>query len=744
MSSTQEVGEIFGDGVGLAHAMLRSPTVLIAAVGLWGMNLYLFKVFSLDYIKIFQQDLLQIDGYYQDGSEACNCCSGTSTQSASMDENDCDSDQDESAQERPFPSSAALPLATASPVSTAVRRKDRKESRYCPSATRDKAEDRDYRRRNPKALAHRSLSGNSDNRSSSITQQPPRIQRSNSNNSDYFVSDDDCDVTKARHQQAPTSLDDDSDLHSETRGLVRGSNGHHGHYTPAAITWDRLVLLSVGLLLLLHLSYYWWIDIVGGGTIGAVGTFYISVSTAIVLPLPATAWLRKATLITLYRTLELFRPRCCSSNPPPSPTNSATTTDGSSTGSVALPRPIPFVDVFYADAMCSLSKVFFDWGMLFHMLLHYPNPVPAAAHNILIPSFAAAMPYLIRTRQCLIMYRYTSLQHDSHKHQHMANAIKYTTSIFPLCLSAFQKTVSPALAASLEPLLIFLLIVNSVYALYWDVVMDWGMMHDSSAVLARSASAMCLARPHHPGSMDGLMKAASVHTSTTTSLDGSDSYSDNSSTITATAVSSKEGGVFHRGSATSGSSSSSSTSSSPLPLHIQAASSPPASCIHTLLRSRLRFGVGLSVLILAADIILRFGWTLRFYDKLFPSMDAFILFTQFLEVFRRALWNLLRVEWESIKHMKAKIAATCSSSKPLNASSGSGPSSVYSANGGNGFQESHQITNGRDKSPSTVPFLNGFSVENSGTSAAGLDNSGTHVVATKISPPPSPIPFAKQ
>jgi EXS family len=35
--------------------------------------------------------------------------------------------------------------------------------------------------------------------------------------------------------------------------------------------------------------------------------------------------------------------------------------------------------------------------------------------------------------------------------------------------------------------------------------------------------------------------------------------------------------------------------------------------------------------------------------KLFPSDDAFVLFTQFLEVLRRALWNLLRVEWENLK-----------------------------------------------------------------------------------------------
>lgn len=62
MSSTQEAGDLFGSGIGPAHAMLRSPTVVIAAVGLWGMNLYFFRVFGIDYIKILKYDLLRIDG----------------------------------------------------------------------------------------------------------------------------------------------------------------------------------------------------------------------------------------------------------------------------------------------------------------------------------------------------------------------------------------------------------------------------------------------------------------------------------------------------------------------------------------------------------------------------------------------------------------------------------------------------------------------------------------------------------
>lgn len=57
----------------------------------------------------------------------------------------------------------------------------------------------------------------------------------------------------------------------------------------------------------------------------------------------------------------------------------------------------------------------------------------------------------------------------------------------------------------------------------------------------------------------------------------------------------------------------------------------------------------MSAIILVADSVLRFSWVLRFYHALFPSADSFVLCTQFLEVFRRAIWNLLRIEWENFK-----------------------------------------------------------------------------------------------
>jgi hypothetical protein len=466
MSSTQEVGEIFGAGSGPAHAMLRSPTVLIASVGLWGMNVFFFGIFGIDYVKVLKHDLLQLE------------------------------------------------------------------------MTEDSTKDRFLFKRNSLLLT---------------------------NNSEDSLRDEKLD--------SGSDYDEDSDYYD--------ADSPEGAVDPNAVTWERMVGLSMILLFILHSAYYWWIDIMGGGSIGAIFCFYGFVTVAIIFPFPSTRWLRKSAVLVLQRAFELINPRCSCVSPDH--------TNG--------PRPIPFVDVFFADAMCSLSKVFFDWGMLFHMATHYPEPVPTSAHNILIPSACAAVPYLIRARQCLIMYTVTRIKNDPNRFDHLWNALKYSTSIFPLLLSAFQKTVSPKDAANLEVYLILLLIINALYALYWDIVMDWGMMKNLNA-----ASAMCV------------------------------------------------GGVG---------------------VHTHPLDQPrPPSCGHAVLRPRLRFGLTMSFVIVLTDAVLRFSWVLRFYHGMFPSADSFALCTQFLEVFRRSIWNLLRIEWENLKQLKTQKHTSSTSSSPKAKSDG--------------------------------------------------------------------------
>ena len=346
MSATQEVGEIFGSGSGPAHAMLRSPTVLIASVGLWGMNIYFFRLFGINYTKVLKFDLLQLEA---------------------------------------------------------------KESEQQPDSNK----------------------------------KPDNNKKPASSNETMLKSSPNTEKTV----DGAASDDEDLGYYDEDDTDAEISN--------AAITWSRLVCFTMSLLFLLHATYFIWIDVLGGNQLGAVLAFYGVVTLAILFPLPSTRWLRKATVIVLQRCFELVNPRC-----------SCVIQD-------AL-RAVPFVDVFFADALCSLSKVFFDWGMLFHMLSHYPHPVPPSPYNILIPTACAAVPFLIRARQCLVMWSFCKFQpkqsHDYSKRlTHLANALKYATSIFPLSLSAYQKTIDPKRAARLDHFLILLLVINTLYALYWYV-----------------------------------------------------------------------------------------------------------------------------------------------------------------------------------------------------------------------------------------------------------------------------------
>ncbi|KAL7435648.1 hypothetical protein ACHAXM_004862 [Skeletonema potamos] len=363
MSSGQEVGEIFGEGSGPAMSLLRSPTVIIAAVGLWGMNVYLFRVFGIDYVHVLTLDLIK---------EASARKGGESKEDETTD--------------------------------------------LCSVG-----------------------SGSVHGRSS-----PTMNSRS----------------TKSQHKRTNS-----------------GDMNNHSDSADSEVTAGKLIIFSLSLLLLLHLSTVIWIDFIGGSHIGAIFIFYLAVFVGILLPFPSTEWIRTACITIFHRTFELINPRCfCFGS--------------------GVPRAIPFIDVFYADACCSLSKVFFDWGMLWHLAWHYPEPVPMELHSIIIPSLAASLPYLIRARQCLVMYTIGAMKADAKKYQHMLNAIKYSTSLWPLVVSAYQKTItSEKEKAALETFLIILLAINSTYSLVWDITMDWGMMLNVGDTKSHSSCAHKVLRP---------------------------------------------------------------------------------------------------------------------------------------------------------------------------------------------------------------------------------------------------------
>jgi hypothetical protein len=110
--------------------------------------------------------------------------------------------------------------------------------------------------------------------------------------------------------------------------------------------------------------------------------------------------------------------------------------------------------------------------------------------TIAIPSIAASLPYLIRARQCIVMHSIGRIKNDPKRYQHMLNAIKYSTSLWPLIVSAYQKVVATEEEkARMETLLIILFAINSTYSLAWDIVMDWGMMQNPLVMVPDSCAA---------------------------------------------------------------------------------------------------------------------------------------------------------------------------------------------------------------------------------------------------------------
>mmetsp|Transcript_11104 Transcript_11104/g.16829 ORF Transcript_11104/g.16829 Transcript_11104/m.16829 type:complete len:544 (-) Transcript_11104:150-1781(-) len=495
MSSGQEVGAIFGDGAGPATALLRSPTVIIASIALWGMNVCLFRLFGIDYVYILQLDLKKEEDEKKRKKK-------TITKGGIITHDEVPSRKDEAGR-----------------------------------AGGDK------------------IMGEGDTSEEGVELLTP----GGKNLSDKAVS-----TTSGRY----------------------GSNYD--------ITENKLLSLAFILIVTLYFTSFVWIDIGRGSTFGAIFFFYSLVLVGILLPFPSTAWMRLAARTVLQRAGALLRPRCSCL--------------------FGKPRPVPFIDVFFADAMCSLSKVFFDWGMLWLLATHYPHPVPPMGQMIIIPSCCASIPYLIRARQCLIMYNVGKHKNDPARYQHVLNAIKYSTSLFPLIVSAYQKTMAGELVAKqLDKVLIILLAINATYSLIWDITMDWGMMKNPNIIVEKTVG-QCL-----PSSMFGISN---------NNLD------------------------FNR-----------------------------ANCIDVALRPRLRFGTALTLVVVVLDVCLRFSWTLRFYERLlFPSNDAYILCTEFLEVFRRAVWNLLRVEWEHIKQSRNISNGKKKVHSPTPIASGSGIVSASSSN----------------------------------------------------------------
>lgn len=151
-----------------------------------------------------------------------------------------------------------------------------------------------------------------------------------------------------------------------------------------------------------------------------------------------------------------------------------------SVGGLAEARDGKFGDIILADALTSYAKVLADLLVAGCMFLRPGSSATAAPDRScagrLVP-LVAAIPSLIRLRQCLIEYlrvrRAPFHPSTGWGGQHLANALKYSTAFPVILLSTMLSRGPPGpglrlawLAASLA---------NSAYTFYWDVAKDWDL-----------------------------------------------------------------------------------------------------------------------------------------------------------------------------------------------------------------------------------------------------------------------------
>lgn len=145
---------------------------------------------------------------------------------------------------------------------------------------------------------------------------------------------------------------------------------------------------------------------------------------------------------------------------------------------IVLPlQAISFSDFFLADILTSMVKVFSDLERSVCRMVHRQVATIAwfeadsicGSHSIAIP-FILVLPYIFRLFQCLRQYT------DTREKTSLLNALKYSTAVPVIVLSALKYHVLHDRWTNIyRPLWLLSGVINSLYSFYWDVNRDWDL-----------------------------------------------------------------------------------------------------------------------------------------------------------------------------------------------------------------------------------------------------------------------------
>ncbi|XP_015572702.2 SPX and EXS domain-containing protein 1 isoform X1 [Ricinus communis] len=140
-------------------------------------------------------------------------------------------------------------------------------------------------------------------------------------------------------------------------------------------------------------------------------------------------------------------------------------------------QAITFSDFFLADILTSMSKVFSDLERSVCRMVHrqvatiawFEADSVCGSHSVAIP-LILVLPYIFRLFQCLRQYK------DTREKTSLFNALKYSTAVPVIFLSALKYHVFPDRWTSFyRPLWLLSSVLNSLYSFYWDVTRDWDL-----------------------------------------------------------------------------------------------------------------------------------------------------------------------------------------------------------------------------------------------------------------------------
>ncbi|WFD35256.1 protein-ER retention protein [Malassezia cuniculi] len=270
----------------------------------------------------------------------------------------------------------------------------------------------------------------------------------------------------------------------------------------------------------------------------------------------------------------------------------------------SLRQHIEFSDVLVADVLTSFAKVFGDLFLAFVVAVDAVHGRTADAHTLWtrrttveVP-LLTSLPYLIRLRQCLSEY-YTHPP-PANPRRPLWNALKYASALPVIWLSAWRGQIAPTIrtvlgvdtALALSGVWLVSVLVNTIFSFWWDVTNDWGLevLKPNSLMAAWDHSR--LPAIHRRVDEDEDLELTVRRSS----------HSRHASVLRAP--------------------------EKPLPL-------PPA----------------VYYVLLGVNLLLRFTWSLKMSAHLhyLVEWERQLLLFEALELARRSVWLLLRVEWEHVR-----------------------------------------------------------------------------------------------